>query len=91
MKEISELIVVILEQQSSRRSWWERDFLKIAYFRNSLESNTVKSNGKSGERKTQNIIREKSKLFNTAYKYDLWKNIRLKYKNRSFSWFKVYY
>lgn len=71
MKEISELIVVILEQQSSRRSWWERDFLKIAYFRNSLESNTVKSNGKSGERKTQNIIREKSKLFNTAYKYDL--------------------
>lgn len=59
MKEISELIVVILKQQSSRRSWWERDFLKIAYFRNSLESNIVKSNGKSGERKTQNIIREK--------------------------------
>lgn len=42
MKEISELIVVILEQQSSRRLWWERNLLKIACLINGLESNIVK-------------------------------------------------
>lgn len=34
MKEISELIVVILEKQSSRKLEWEGDLLEIAYFRN---------------------------------------------------------
>lgn len=53
MKEISEVIVVILEQQSSRKLGWEGDLLKIAYFRNSLESNLMKLNWKSGERNTQ--------------------------------------
>lgn len=57
MKKISQLVVVILEQQSSRRSWWEG--LKVVYFRKSLESNIEISNGKSGERETH-TVREKA-------------------------------
>ena len=69
MKEISELIVVILEQQSSRKLGWEGDLLKVAYFRNR------KLNRKSGEKSKQHYWR-KSKLSNTVYKYDLQNNIR---------------
>lgn len=88
MKEISELIVVILKQQSSRKLGWEGDLLKIAYFRNSLESNLMKLNWKSGE--THNIIGE-SKLFHAAYKCDLQENI-LKQKKMFLSiGLKMYY
>lgn len=60
MKEISELIVVISEQQSARKLGWKGDLLKIAYFRNSLESNLIKLNWKSGERNTQHYWRKQT-------------------------------
>lgn len=74
MKEISELIAVILEQQPSRRLWWEGDLLKIAYFRNSLESNIVSN---TRETETHSIVREKANTLILPIKV-IYENIRLK-------------
>lgn len=59
-KEISEVIVVISEQQSSRKLGWKGDLLTIVYFRNSLESTLKKLNRKSGKR---NMLLEKKPTF----------------------------